>query len=107
MNRGEGRSKERNVPIGSCTAQHFVDPQDVERVDANAKMEGIFPAVFRHILIGANTSGFEGFAGELFILVRNQMTAEGELFNGGTFPAQIKNFDLNRVEVKFLVRPDE
>ena len=53
--------RERNVPIGSGTRQHLVDTEDVEGVDTDPHVEGILSRGLGDILVGANTSCFEGF----------------------------------------------
>jgi len=48
-------------PIGASTAQHLVDTDDVVGVDANTQVERVLARGLGNILVGANTSGFEGF----------------------------------------------
>jgi hypothetical protein len=66
----------------------------MEGVHANTEMERILPARLRNVLVGADTRCLERFARELLVLVRHEMTAEGELVNGRSFPAKVKNPDL-------------
>lgn len=83
-----------NVPIRAGARQHFVDPKDVERVHTNPQVERVFASSLCYILVGADTSSLERFAGELLILVGDKMTAEGELVDRSTLPAKVKNTDL-------------
>lgn len=55
------KSGKIDVPIGSGTGQHLVDTDDVEGVDTDPHMEGILSGSLCDILVGANTSCFEGF----------------------------------------------
>ena len=86
----------RCTPISSSTGQHLIDPQDVEGVDTDTQMERIFSRRLDDILVGTNTSSFQGFRRKLFILVRNEMATEREFVNRGTFASQIKDTDLSR-----------
>ncbi len=45
-------------------------------------------------LVGADTSGFQGFGRKLFILVRDEMNAERELVNVGLLATQVVDPDL-------------
>ena len=46
-----------------------------------------------NILVGADTGGFEGFRGQLLVLVGDHVDAEGEFIDVGAFAAQIENAD--------------
>ena len=46
------------------------------------------------ILIGANTSGFESFRGELFVFIGDHVHAEGKFVDIGSLAAQIEDTDL-------------
>ena len=46
------------LPISSSTRQHFVDADNVERVDPYAQVERIFATVFHHVLVAADTGSF-------------------------------------------------
>ena len=45
------------------------------------------------VLVGANSSGFEGFRAQLFILVRHHVHAERELVDIGAFTAEVEDAD--------------
>jgi len=47
--------------IGSSARQHLVDADDMVRVDTNTEMESFLSSNLHEVLVGANTSGFEGF----------------------------------------------
>jgi hypothetical protein len=85
-----------NVPIRASTRQHLVDAKDVERVHTNPQVERVFASGLCHILVGANTRSLERFARELLILVGDQVTAERELIDRSTFPAEVKDTDLRK-----------
>lgn len=54
-----GWVKGRNAPIGSSTAQHLVDPDNVEGVGTNTEMERILSAGLGDVFVGTDTGGFE------------------------------------------------
>ncbi len=60
------------------------------------------------VLVGADTGGFERFGGELLVLVRDHVYAQGELVDVGTLAAEIEDSDLRvwytTVEAGFRVR---
>ena len=85
-----------NAPIGTCATQHLVDTDDMEGVGADTEMEGVLAGGLGHILVGANTCGFESFRRKLFILVRDEMAAEGEFVNVGTLASQIEDTNLSK-----------
>jgi len=80
--------------ISTGTGQHLVDADDVVRVDTDTHVERILAGNLRHILVRANAGSFERLARQLFVLVRHQVAAEGEIFNGSTLAAQVEDTDL-------------
>ena len=56
-----GTTHTRLQSIGTSARQHLVDTEDVEGVNTNPQMEGILSRGLGDILVGANTSCFEGF----------------------------------------------
>jgi hypothetical protein len=85
-----------NVPIRSSTRQHLVDTKDVEGVHTNPQVERVFASGLCYVFVGTNTRSLKRFTGELLILVGNQVTAEGELIDRSTLPAEVKDADLAR-----------
>ncbi len=57
-------------------------------------MERVLPARLGHVLVRANARGLEGFGGELLILVRDEVAAEGKVVDRGAFAAQVEDTDL-------------
>lgn len=47
----------------------------------------------RNVLVGADTGGFEGFGGQLLVLVGDHVDAEREFIDVGTLAPQIENAD--------------
>ncbi len=47
----------------------------------------------RDILVGTDTGGFEGFRGQLLVLVGHHVDAEGKFIDVGTLATQIENAD--------------
>ena len=62
----------------------------------------------RIVLVGANTGGFESFRGQLFVLVRYHMDAQGEFIDGGTLAAEVEDADLGigntTIEARLWIR---
>jgi len=81
-------------PIGSGTGQHLVDADDMEGVGADSHVETILSSNLDKVLVGANTGGFESLRGKLFVLVGDQVDAQGELVDTSPLAAQIKDLDL-------------
>lgn len=48
-----------------CTGarKHFVDAENVERMDTHTHVEGVLAAVLGDVLVAANASSLKGFAG--------------------------------------------
>jgi len=55
----------------------------VEGVDSDSHVEGVLSRGLCDVFVGADTGGFEGFGGELFVLVGNQVAAEWEFIDRG------------------------
>jgi hypothetical protein len=81
-------------PISTSTGQHLVDPDNMERVDADSQVERIFSGSLGDVFIAADSGRFKSFTGQLFVLIRNKMSTEGEVVNGSTFASQIENSNL-------------
>jgi hypothetical protein len=83
-----------NEPIGAGTWQHLVDTDDVERMSADSQVEGILARCLGNVFVGADTTSFQSLAGQLFVLVGDKVSAEGEFIDVGTFASEIENTDL-------------
>lgn len=66
----------------------------MERVDSNSSVESLFTSSLDNVLVGANSSGFEGFGRQLLVLVGNEMAAEGEVVDRGLLSSEIVDSDL-------------
>lgn len=66
----------------------------MEGVDADAEMERVLSAGLGHVLVGADTGRLQSLRGELLVLVRDKMAAEGELVDIGTLASKIEDPDL-------------
>jgi hypothetical protein len=80
--------------IGTSARQHFVDTGDVEWMGTDSHVETVLSSNLDHVLVGANTGGFESLRRELFILVGDEMDAEWELVDTSTLTAQIEDTNL-------------
>merc|ERR1711860_28465 len=81
-------------PISSGARQHLVDTNDVEGVDTDAHVEGVFAHHLDHVLVGADTSRFEGLGGELFMLVGDHVDAQGKFIDASPLTTQVVNTNL-------------
>merc|ERR1712180_151964 len=80
--------------IGSGTRQHFVDTDNVEGVDSYTDVECILTSNLGHVLVGTDTSRFESFRRQLFVLIGHQIHTLGELINVHLFLTEIEDSDL-------------
>lgn len=90
----ESTTHTRLQSIGTSARQHLVDADYMVRVGADAEMEGVLSGGLDHVLVGANTGGFEGLGGDLLVLVGDQVDAEGELVDVGALTAEIEDANL-------------
>jgi len=80
--------------IRTGAGKHLVDAQNVIGMDADAHVEEILTGLVAHHLVRGNTSGLEGFARDLFVLIRDEMDAGGELVSGQLLLGHIVDTDL-------------
>jgi len=80
--------------ISSSAREHFVDSDDVPRVDSDSHVEGVLAGLVGHVLVGGNAGRFEGLGGDLFLLSGDQVDAVGELVVDGLLLADVVNSEL-------------
>ena len=80
--------------ISTGAGQHLVDTQDVEGVETDTHVERILSRVLGDVLVGANTTSFEGLGRDLLLLIAEQVDAERELVNVSLLTTQIVDTDL-------------
>jgi len=90
----KGTSHAGLQPIGSGTAEHLIDPENVEGVRANSQMEAILPSKLGHVLVGTDAGCFESFTAQLFMLATEKVGTEGEFINLGLLVANVINPNL-------------
>merc|ERR1712189_161909 len=81
-------------PISSSTRQHFVDSNNMEWVDTNTDVEGIFASNLCHVFVGTDSGSFQSFSRQLFIFVRHQIDTFGEFIHTSLILAKIENSNL-------------
>lgn len=81
-------------PIGSGTGQHLVDSDDVEGVGPDPQVERVLSGSLDDVLVAANTGSLQSLGGDLLVLVRDQVGAEGEVIDGSPLSAQVEDSDL-------------
>ena len=80
----------------------------MERMHTNPQMERILPARLRHVLVGADTGRLESLGRQLLVLIRDEVSAERELVDGGTFTTEIVDADLSlHISKHISPRPNE
>jgi len=79
-----------------CTSatQHLVNTDDVEGVHSDSEMERVLARGLGDIFVCTNTGSFQSLRGDLLVLVRDKMSAVGEVINAGALSAKIENSDL-------------
>ena len=63
-------------------------------VGTDAEVETVLSGVLDHVLVGADTGGFEGLGTQLLVLVGDEVDAEREVIDLGALSAQIEDSDL-------------
>jgi hypothetical protein len=66
----------------------------VEGVETDTHVERILSRVLGDVLVGANTTSFEGLGRDLLLLIAEQVDAERELVNVSLLTTQIVDTDL-------------
>jgi len=68
-------------PISTGTGQHLVDSDDVEGMYSDPHVEGILSRSLGDVFVAANPGSFESLTRQLLILIRDKVSAEGEVIN--------------------------
>ena len=80
-------------------------------VSADAEVERLLSGSLDHVLVGANTGGFESLGAQLLILVGDEVDAEREVVDVGTLATEVEDANLGvgdtAVEARLGVRLDE
>ncbi|CAH9119403.1 unnamed protein product [Cuscuta epithymum] len=71
----------RLEPISPSTRQHLISTENMERVNLNPKVEGIFSCELGHVLVASNSGSLKGLTRDILLLPADQMHAEWELIN--------------------------
>ena len=71
-----------SLPISPGTWQHLVDSEHMEGMKAYPQMELILPTVLHHVLVGTDAGSFQCLAGELFVLIWDQVDTERKVVYG-------------------------
>jgi hypothetical protein len=66
----------------------------VKGVDSDPQVESLLSGGLDDVLVGTNSGGLERLRGDLLVLVRDEMAAEGEVVDGRLLSAEIENSDL-------------
>ena len=66
-------------------------------MDADPQMERVLAGGLRDVFVGADTGSLECLAGELLVLIGDEMAAERELVHRGTLATEIEDANLCRV----------
>lgn len=63
-------------------------------VSADAEVERLLSGSLDHVLVGANTGGFESLGAQLLILVGDEVDAERELVDVGALTTEVEDANL-------------
>lgn len=74
---------------------------------SDAHVERVLPARLGDIFVCANTSSFQGFRGELLILIGDEMTAEWEFVDRCPFTPEIEDTNLEAGQQVYLTEPGD
>lgn len=80
--------------IGTSARQHLVDADDVVGVGTDTEVETFLAGNLDEVLVGADTRGLKGLGAQLLILVGNEMDAEREVVDAGTFATKVEDANL-------------
>ena len=92
--------------IGSGAGKHFIGPEDVKGVGANANVVGVFTDSLDQVLVNGNTTGFQGFGRDLLLFVADQVSDKGKEIDGSLFGAGIKDANLGFGDTAAVTRLD-
>lgn len=80
--------------IGTGTGKHLVDTENVVWVTSDTHVEGLTTNVDVHVLVDDNTSSFQTFGTELFVLTRDKVDADREGLDRGLLASDIEDGNL-------------
>jgi len=93
--------------ISTGAGKHFVNSDNVPRVDSTSQMETFFTAFLDQVLVGSNTASFHGFGGDLFLFKGDKMNGIREFFNLSSLLAGIVNSDSGIGDTSVITRLGE
>lgn len=100
----EGSSHTGLKSIGSGTGQHFVDSDNVPRVNTASHVEGVLTCLLGHVFIGGNTGCFQRVWRNLFLFPRNHVNRAWELVAQSFFTANIVSSDFRLGDTSAVTR---
>jgi len=103
----EGTSHTSLKSISTGAGKHFVNTDNVPRVDSTSQMETFFTTLLDQVLVGSDTASFHGFGTDLFLFKRDQMDSEGEFFNFSLLSTSIVNSDSGIGDTSVITRLGE
>lgn len=93
-------------PIGAGATQHFIRPQDVKGVRADANVVIVLTNMLRQVLVNRHTTGLESFTRDLLLFVADQMSDKGKLIHRRSLVAAIENANLALWHTAAIARLD-
>jgi len=75
--------------IGTSAGQHFVDTDNVPRMNSASHVEGVFTSFFGHIFVSSNTGSFQSTGRNLFFFPRNHVNRAWEFIAISFFSTDI------------------
>lgn len=109
----ENRNRQQSnecLPIGSGAGQHLVDADDMEWMQSHSDVELILAAELHEVFVATNTTGFQSFGAQLFILVGHEMHAQWKVVDVCLLATEIEDADFcvwhtaaeTRLRVRFI-----
>ena len=90
----EGTSHTLLESISSSTWKHFVNSENVPRVNSDSHVECVLTSFSLHVLVGSNSSGFKSFWWNLFFFSWDHVNAAWELVELSSLLSNVVNSEL-------------
>jgi hypothetical protein len=93
--------------ISTGAGKHFVNSDNVPRVDSASQMETFLTALLDQVLVGSNTASFHSFGGDLFLFEGDKVDRVGEFFDFSLLLTSIINSNSGIGDTSVITRLGE
>jgi hypothetical protein len=80
--------------IGTGTTQHFIGPEDVVGVGADANVVTFLTDILGQVLVNGNAASLEGFRRNLLLFVTDQVSDKGKEIDRRLLGTRVENTNL-------------